>query len=97
MATKGLALPGDQLAFEIMNLISHLSQNLLVERRRLLRIRREEMLRHGVLNLPLDKRVDVGGQNMGEVARDIGAGNDLLNLDGKVLKGNQQSEVNEHC
>ena len=88
MATKGLALPGDQLAFEIMNLISHLSQNLLVERRRLLRIRREEMLRHGVLNLPLNQRVDVGGQNMGEVARDIWARDDLLHLDGKVLRGN---------
>lgn len=86
MTPERLALPGYELAFETVNFISHLSQNLLMECGRLLRIRRKEMFRHCVLDLPFDKRIDVGRQNMSEVARYIGTSYDLLNLDGKVLR-----------
>ena len=70
-----------------MNLSPELPQNLLMEVRRLLSVHRQEGLVHSILDLTLNEWAEVVRENMGEVASDVRASDELLDLDGQVLVG----------
>lgn len=85
MGSERVILPSCELALEAMDLTPHLPQRFLVQRRGLLGVNGQEVLGEGLLDLTLNQRVQAVGQNMGKVTRNVGASDDLLDLDGQVL------------
>ena len=85
LPSRSVVLPSDRLLFDIVYLIPKFAKQFLMHCRRLLRVSRYESLRHRVLDVSLDKGVQIRRQYVSKMARDIRAQKQLFHLIRKTL------------